>query len=123
MQLGLSPEALDALRRARFAQPTPIQSRAIPPALAGKDVIGCAATGTGKTAAYVLPLVERFAGRKGTLGLVLAPTRELALQVAGWHGVHAEAEHRDVLRRGDLVVRGEHGGRRADRVHQPDAEQ
>ncbi|KFE59559.1 DEAD/DEAH box helicase [Hyalangium minutum] len=82
VQLGLSPEALDALRRARFAQPTPIQSRAIPPALAGKDVIGCAATGTGKTAAYVLPLVERFAGRKGILGLVLAPTRELVLQIA-----------------------------------------
>jgi ATP-dependent RNA helicase RhlE len=81
-QLGLSREALDALRRARFSRPTPIQTRAIPPALAGKDVIGCAATGTGKTAAYVLPLVERFAGRKGTLGLVLAPTRELALQIA-----------------------------------------
>lgn len=81
-QLGLSPEALDALRRARFAQPTPIQERAIPPALAGKDLIGCAATGTGKTAAYVLPLVERFAGKKGTLGLVLAPTRELVQQIA-----------------------------------------
>ncbi len=81
-QLGLSPEALDALRRARFTQPTPIQERAIPPALAGKDVIGCAATGTGKTAAYVLPLVERFVGKKGTLGLVLAPTRELVQQIA-----------------------------------------
>ncbi|MDY7230807.1 DEAD/DEAH box helicase [Hyalangium rubrum] len=81
-QLGLSPEALEAVRRARFAQPTPIQQRAIPPALAGKDVIGCAATGTGKTAAYVLPLVERFAGRQGTLGLVLAPTRELVQQIA-----------------------------------------
>ncbi|WP_224241635.1 DEAD/DEAH box helicase [Hyalangium gracile] len=81
-QLGLSPEALDALRRARFAHPTPIQARTIPPALSGKDVIGCAATGTGKTAAYVLPLVERFAGSKGTLGLVLAPTRELVQQIA-----------------------------------------
>jgi ATP-dependent RNA helicase RhlE len=81
-QLNLSPEALDALRRARFTRPTPIQARAIPPALEGKDLIGCAATGTGKTAAYVLPLVERFAGKKGTLGLVLAPTRELVLQIA-----------------------------------------
>jgi ATP-dependent RNA helicase RhlE len=81
-QLHLSPEALDALRRARFTRPTPIQARAIPPALEGKDLIGCAATGTGKTAAYVLPLVERFAGKKGTLGLVLAPTRELVLQIA-----------------------------------------
>ncbi|HEX5750063.1 MAG TPA: DEAD/DEAH box helicase [Archangium sp.] len=82
-QLGLSPESLDAIRRARFERPTPIQAQAIPPALAGRDVIGCAATGTGKTAAYVLPLVERFAGRKGTLGLVLAPTRELVQQIAG----------------------------------------
>lgn len=81
-RLGLSPESLDALRRARFAQPTPIQAQAIPPALAGRDVIGCAATGTGKTAAYVLPMVERFAGRKGTLGLVLAPTRELVQQLS-----------------------------------------
>ncbi len=63
-------------------EPTPIQVRAIPPALEGKDVIGCAATGTGKTAAYVLPLVERFAGRRGTRGLVLAPTRELVQQIA-----------------------------------------
>ncbi len=90
-QLGLSPESLDALRRARFSKPTPIQAQAIPPALAGKDVIGCAATGTGKTAAYVLPLVERFAGRKGTLGLVLAPTRELVQQIAGPVGFFGES--------------------------------
>jgi ATP-dependent RNA helicase RhlE len=81
-QLGLSRETLGALRRARFTHPTPIQAQAIPPALAGRDVIGCAATGTGKTAAYVLPLVERFAGQQGTLGLVLAPTRELVQQLA-----------------------------------------
>ncbi|WP_141331374.1 DEAD/DEAH box helicase [Myxococcus sp. AB025B] len=90
-RLGLSPDTLGALRRVRFTQPTPIQVQAIPPALAGKDVIGCAATGTGKTAAYVLPLVERFAGRKGTLGLVLAPTRELVRQIAEPLGVFAEA--------------------------------
>ncbi|HEX8440652.1 DEAD/DEAH box helicase, partial [Archangium sp.] len=56
-----------------------------------KDVIGCAATGTGKTAAYVLPLVERFAGRKGPLGLVLAPTRELVQQIAGPVGFFGES--------------------------------
>ncbi len=89
--LGLSPESLDAVRRARFSKPTPIQEQAIPPALAGKDVIGCAATGTGKTAAYVRPLVERFAGRKGTLGLVLAPTRELVQQIAGPVGFFGES--------------------------------
>jgi ATP-dependent RNA helicase RhlE len=81
--LGLSPESLDAVRRARFASPTPIQAQAIPPALAGRDVIGCAATGTGKTAAYLLPLAERLAGERGPAGLVLAPTRELVLQIAG----------------------------------------
>ncbi|MFY0564833.1 DEAD/DEAH box helicase [Archangium lansingense] len=80
--LGLSPESLGAVRRARFASPTPIQAQAIPPALAGRDVIGCAATGTGKTAAYLLPLVERLAGEQGPVGLVLAPTRELVQQIA-----------------------------------------
>ncbi len=70
------------MRRARFASPTPIQAQAIPPALAGRDVIGCAATGTGKTAAYLLPLVERLAGEPGPAGLVLAPTRELVQQIA-----------------------------------------
>ncbi len=80
--LGLSPESLGAVRRARFTAPTPIQAQAIPPALAGRDVIGCAATGTGKTAAYLLPLIERSAGEKGPVGLVLAPTRELVQQIA-----------------------------------------
>jgi ATP-dependent RNA helicase RhlE len=80
--LGLSAESLGAVRRARFASPTPIQAQAIPPALAGRDVIGCAATGTGKTAAYLLPLVERLAGAPGPVGLVLAPTRELVQQIA-----------------------------------------
>ncbi|MGZ3458389.1 MAG: DEAD/DEAH box helicase, partial [Archangium sp.] len=80
--LGLSEETLGAVRRARFASPTPIQAQAIPPALAGRDVIGCAVTGTGKTAAYLLPLVERLAGGPGPAGLVLAPTRELVQQIA-----------------------------------------
>ncbi|MFE8595952.1 DEAD/DEAH box helicase [Archangium violaceum] len=80
--LGLSPETLGAVRRARFTAPTPIQAQAIPPALAGRDVIGCAATGTGKTAAYLLPLIERLAGEPGPTGLVLAPTRELVQQIA-----------------------------------------
>ncbi len=81
-QLGLSDESLATVRRARFTEPTPIQAQAIPPALAGRDVVGCAATGTGKTAAFLLPLVERFKGEKGTRVLVLAPTRELVLQIA-----------------------------------------
>src|SRR5438270_5767019 len=80
-ELGLSPRALAALDRAGFEAPTPIQARTIPPALAGRDVIGCAATGTGKTAAFLLPIIERLVGRPGTRALILAPTRELVLQI------------------------------------------
>jgi ATP-dependent RNA helicase RhlE len=79
--LKLSEKSLHALERAGFEHPTPIQARAIPPALAGRDVIGTAATGTGKTAAFLLPILERLSGKTGTRALVLAPTRELALQI------------------------------------------
>ena len=79
--LGLSEKSLAALGRAGFEAPTPIQAQAIPSALAGKDVIGCAATGTGKTLAFVLPIIERLEGKHGTRALVLAPTRELAQQI------------------------------------------
>jgi ATP-dependent RNA helicase RhlE len=79
--LHLSEKSLAALTRAGFEHPTPIQAQAIPPALKGRDVIGTAATGTGKTAAFLLPIIERLAGHVGTRALVLAPTRELALQI------------------------------------------
>lgn len=80
--LGLSEALLQDLADAGFASPTPIQEQALPPALAGRDVIGCAQTGTGKTAAFVIPIVERLAALpKGQpKALILAPTRELALQ-------------------------------------------
>ena len=80
--LGLSEALLKDLGAAGFSSPTPIQEQAIPPALAGRDVIGCAQTGTGKTAAFVLPMVERLAQwPKGQpQALILVPTRELALQ-------------------------------------------
>ncbi|MEW5850010.1 MAG: DEAD/DEAH box helicase [Myxococcota bacterium] len=80
--LRLSAASLNALKRMGFTHPTPIQARAIPPALEGKDVIGCAATGTGKTAAFLLPLLERLDGKRGTRALILAPTRELVDQIA-----------------------------------------
>ncbi|HEY2028156.1 MAG TPA: DEAD/DEAH box helicase [Myxococcales bacterium] len=70
-----------ALERAGFEAPTPIQAQAIPPALQGRDVIGAAATGTGKTLAFVLPILERLSGKHGTRALILAPTRELAAQI------------------------------------------
>src|SRR5437762_10429238 len=80
-ELGLTQKSLSAVERAGYEAPTPIQAQAIPPALAGKDVIGLAATGTGKTLAFVLPIVERITARGGTQALVLAPTRELAAQI------------------------------------------
>jgi ATP-dependent RNA helicase DeaD len=81
--LGLDKAVLDVLAQLGFAQPTPIQVAAIPPLLAGKDVVGRARTGTGKTAAFGLPLLSRLSSRSTgrPRGLVLAPTRELALQV------------------------------------------
>src|ERR671925_1708126 len=81
--LGLVPELVRAVADAGYAQPTPIQSEAIPLALAGRDLIGSAQTGTGKTAAFVLPILQRLSsGPRGVLrALVLVPTRELAEQV------------------------------------------
>jgi len=82
--LGLSPASLRAVRELGFTVPTPVQAAAIPPALAGKDVLASAQTGTGKTAAFALPILEKLATlpHGKTHALVLAPTRELAAQIA-----------------------------------------
>jgi ATP-dependent RNA helicase RhlE len=90
--LGLSQASLRALAQVGYEHPTPVQQQAIPPGLAGNDVIGCAATGTGKTAAFVLPLVERLHGKSGLRAVVLAPTRELALQISA-HAQRFAAAH------------------------------
>ncbi len=80
--LGLSPELLAALEKVGFVEPTDIQRELIPPALAGRDCLGQARTGTGKTAAFALPILQRIEpGREAVQALVLVPTRELALQV------------------------------------------
>ncbi|WP_306519285.1 DEAD/DEAH box helicase [Gemmatimonas sp.] len=80
--LGLAPPLLDALREAGYERPTPIQREAIPLALTGRDLIGLAQTGTGKTASFTLPMVHRLlGGPRRTRVLVLTPTRELCLQV------------------------------------------
>ena len=83
--LGLSPRVLAGLSRLGYATPTPVQAAVIPDALQGRDVLARAQTGTGKTAAFGLPMIERLAEVIGTSprprGLVLVPTRELALQV------------------------------------------
>jgi ATP-dependent RNA helicase DeaD len=124
--LGLSEPILRSLTALGYEEPTPIQEVAIPPLLAGRDLLGQAATGTGKTAAFALPLLERIAGpraegdRRGVSALVLVPTRELAMQVAeaihrygremGVHvlpiyGGQAMAQQLRALRRGvDVVV-------------------
>ncbi|MCK9615360.1 MAG: DEAD/DEAH box helicase [Candidatus Omnitrophica bacterium] len=78
--LGIAPKILDILQRMRFKAPTPIQMKAIPLGIQGKDIIGVAQTGTGKTHSFAIPMVQRLAQEKGT-GLVLAPTRELAIQI------------------------------------------
>jgi superfamily II DNA/RNA helicase len=84
--LGLSPKVLSAVEAAGFATPTPIQHKAIPAAVAGRDVLGIAQTGTGKTASFVLPMLTRLergrARARMPRSLILAPTRELAAQVA-----------------------------------------
>jgi ATP-dependent RNA helicase RhlE len=78
--LGLSPEVLSTVSKIGFVHPTPIQAAVIPTALTGRDVIGLAQTGSGKTAAFVLPLAEKLVHGNGVRGLILAPTREIALQ-------------------------------------------
>jgi ATP-dependent RNA helicase RhlE len=78
--LGIAPQFLEVLQRLKFHTPTPIQQKAIPIALEGKDLVGIAQTGTGKTFAFGIPMLQRLA-QTGGRGLVLVPTRELAVQV------------------------------------------
>jgi ATP-dependent RNA helicase RhlE len=125
--LGLLPPLLRALAEESHVKPTAIQAQAIPAALLGRDILGCAQTGTGKTAAFVLPILQRLAskppahGRRGTVrALILSPTRELAsqigraLQIYGRHlrltgavvyGGVAERQQTYALRKGvDVLV-------------------
>ncbi|MDD5216649.1 MAG: DEAD/DEAH box helicase [Candidatus Omnitrophica bacterium] len=87
--LGIAPHLLDVLSRLKFNVPTPIQHKAIPIALEGQDVIGIAQTGTGKTMAFGIPMIQRLAQKSGR-GLILVPTRELAAQV---HQALRKIEH------------------------------
>ena len=106
--LQLSPRVLRAIDALGFEEPTPIQAQTIPLLLAGQDVLAQAQTGTGKTAAYALPIVERVElARRGVQALVLAPTRELAVQVA-------EAIH-DLGQTRELAVLPIYGGQAYDR--------
>ncbi|MFH1284009.1 MAG: DEAD/DEAH box helicase [Candidatus Peregrinibacteria bacterium] len=86
--LNIIPEILDAVKRENYTEPTPIQEQAIPAVLEGKDLIGCAQTGTGKTAAFAIPILQIIKqkqgftpGRRIIRALILSPTRELAMQI------------------------------------------
>ena len=99
-ELGLSAPILRAIADAGYQTPTPIQRDAIPPALAGRDIVGCAQTGTGKTAAFTLPLLQRLddtAGKEPRIRvLVVTPTRELAAQIGvsvATYGKHLDLWH------------------------------
>ncbi len=102
--LGLTPALLRSVRQLGFTEPTPVQAAAIPAALAGRDVLANAQTGTGKTAAFGLPVLQTIAAlpRKRTRALVLAPTRELAAQIA--------AHLTDLAKGSGLRVRAIFGG-------------
>src|SRR3989344_7411557 len=120
--LGIAPNILEILNRLNFKTPTPIQEKSIPPAIEGKDMIGIAQTGTGKTLAFGVPMIQ--SALQGKNGLVVLPTRELAIQV---HEVFAkvgaplglraavliggESMHRqlEAMRRGPHVVIGTPG--------------
>src|SRR4051812_34809449 len=102
-QLGLSKEVVEGVKAMGYAQPTPIQSRAIPLILQGLDVIGSAQTGTGKTAAFALPILSKLGQHTRAIrALVLEPTRELAAQV--------ETAIRDFARFTNLKVGVVYGG-------------
>ncbi len=135
----LTPDLLRGVEAMGFAAPTPIQAQAIPPAVAGRDLLACAMTGSGKTAAFVLPLLNRLlavrpaAVRRGPRALVLTPTRELAAQVlehlqalarftpltsaAVFGGVAAGPQEQAFRRNADVLVATP--GRLLDHLKQP----
>jgi ATP-dependent RNA helicase RhlE len=99
VELGLAAPLLRAIGEQRYAEPTPVQRAVVPQVLAGRDVLACAQTGTGKTAAFLLPILQRLAAEppSGRIrALVLTPTRELAAQIvehAGLYGRHLRLRH------------------------------
>lgn len=96
-ELSLAPPLLQAVAEEGYTTPSPIQERAIPPVLAGRDLVGCAQTGTGKTAAFALPVLQRLLeqplglGKRPIRALVLTPTRELAIQI--FENIEAYGRH------------------------------
>ena len=99
--LGLCEPIMNAVKAEGYETPTPIQSQAIPHVLKGSDVFGCAQTGTGKTAAFALPIIHRLMEaevpaskvRRPIRALILAPTRELAIQIADCILAYSQKTH------------------------------
>ncbi len=134
--IQVKEELLQAIRKMGFEEPTPIQEQAIPPLLAGRDIVGQAQTGTGKTAAYALPMLERIdTSFPAVQGFILTPTRELALQVSRAmeefakflpvrvlcvYGGQPYGKQLRMLREGVQVVVGT-PGRVLDLIHKKDA--
>jgi ATP-dependent RNA helicase RhlE len=107
-QLGLATAQVRACESLGYNEPTPIQRQAIPVILSGRDLIGCAETGTGKTAAFLLPIIQKISdrARPGIRALVLAPTRELALQIQKNYGeLNRVKSNRSVLVMGGANIR------------------
>jgi ATP-dependent RNA helicase DeaD len=104
-ELGVSPKILQAITDMGFREASPVQEKAIPILLAGHDLIGQAQTGTGKTAAFAIPVIERITAEKGLQAMILCPTRELAMQVAD--------EIRKILKyRKEILVATVYGGQK-----------
>ena len=113
-ELSISLSLKERLTAARFSTPTPVQAAAIPQALGGKDVIATAQTGTGKTLAFLIPVMEKLAAQKvaGIAALILVPTRELAMQVAAqYDSLRSKQTHRAAL-----VVGGLPEGKQLDAI-------
>ncbi len=113
-ELSISPSLKERLKTSGFSTPTPVQAAAIPQALEGKDVIAAAQTGTGKTLAFLIPVIEKLSQRKerGIAALVLVPTRELAMQVAAQHDALRGKQEQAAA----LVVGGLPEGRQLDAI-------
>jgi ATP-dependent RNA helicase RhlE len=111
-QLGLTAAQLRACESLEYKTPTPIQSKAIPIILTGQDLIGCAETGTGKTAAFLLPIIQKLSerNRPGVRVVILAPTRELALQIQkNYCELNQEHANRSVVVIGGANMRSQIG--------------